>query len=155
MLEIFRKNNNEQFGEKRAGNPEPLLVNAIRKELNAGKSVDWESYKKSLLELSYEAMVRGIPEEIKKISLQIKMFDELRLKHEKHSSSELNWQEMSPTEQVEIKEQIRNDSEGRDGVIIDEIFQSVKVLMQSGTARNDAIRQAIMAHKEESIFLKN
>ncbi|MFA5961207.1 MAG: hypothetical protein WC848_00820 [Parcubacteria group bacterium] len=81
MVELFGENRGI---EKKADDPGLFFMETVREELKADKSIDWEEYKKSLMELLYDTVTKGDPEAIRKITLQVKRFDELRLIHKKH-----------------------------------------------------------------------
>lgn len=62
---------------KRVEDPGLFLMDAVRKELGANKSIEWEEYKETLSKLLWDTVAKGDAKAIEKINLQVKRFSEL------------------------------------------------------------------------------
>ena len=63
--------------DKKMTDPGLFLMDTVRKELGANKSIEWEEYKETLSKLLWDTVEKGDVKAIEKISLQVKRFSEL------------------------------------------------------------------------------
>jgi hypothetical protein len=69
------------------------LIEHINEKLSKGDVIDWENYRQTLPELLYRSVIKEDEEDIKKICLQVKQFELLKMKHEKGISNGIDQRE--------------------------------------------------------------